>query len=191
MTQDSVTQSLNIGARLRKQRRRLGLTVSSAAARSGLSTGFISLIENGKTDVTVGRLSRLLDAYGMQLRDFIVGSDLPRDLRPDGSEMTYHSEQEGVDYHFFDPHGHVVPVFVTIARGGGWTDPSIHSFDENDHVLHGEIECVVGSRTIRVSAGSSFYIPSGTPHRFRNIGESTAEFFSVLENNYISQQKNE
>lgn len=181
MTQDPAARSLNIGTRLRNERKRLGLTVSSAAAQSGLSTGFISLIENGKTDVTVGRLSRLLDAYGMQLRDFIVGSDLPGDLRTEQTETTYHSEQEGVDYQFFEPNGSVVPVFVTIARGGGWTDPSIHSFDESDHVLHGEIECVIGSRTITVSAGNSCHIPSGTPHRFRNVGESEAEFFSILQ----------
>lgn len=189
MPHDSATQSLNIGTRLRKERKRLGLTVSSAAAQSGLSTGFISLMENGKTDVTVGRLSRLLDAYGMQLRDFIVGADLPRDLRPEQAETRYHSEQEGVDYQFFEPHGSVVPVFVTIARGGGWTDPSIHSFDEYDHVIRGEIECVVGSRTITVSAGNSCHIPSGTPHRFRNIGESEADFFSVLEAVHLTPEK--
>lgn len=146
-------------------------------------------MENGKTDVTVGRLSRLLDAYGMQLRDFIVGADLPRDLRPEQAETRYHSEQEGVDYQFFEPHGSVVPVFVTIARGGGWTDPSIHSFDEYDHVIRGEIECVVGSRTITVSAGNSCHIPSGTPHRFRNIGESEADFFSVLEAVHLTPEE--
>lgn len=55
-----------MGTRIRRQRRRLGLTLDDLAARTGISKPYLSLIENGQTvnppsDEKLGRLENALD----------------------------------------------------------------------------------------------------------------------------------
>lgn len=49
--------------------------------------------------------------------------------------------------------------------------PHIHQGeDEAYYVLEGELEVLDGDRTITVSAGSFVYVPRGTLHTFKNVG---------------------
>ena len=50
-----------------------------------------------------------------------------------------------------------------------------HREDEFYYVLEGELEVLDGERTFIASAGSYVYIPRGTLHRFKNVGEVPAK----------------
>jgi mannose-6-phosphate isomerase-like protein (cupin superfamily) len=78
--------------------------------------------------------------------------------------MTYKvsAEQTGGAYSLFE--GLVPP------RDG--TPPHIHHReDECFYVLEGEFEFSVGDDTLLAEAGTLVYIPRGTLHAFRNVGE--------------------
>ena len=61
------------GAKLREIRQDVGLTLREAAARSGLSTSFISSLERGVTGASLATLRRLVGAYGRTVGELLTG----------------------------------------------------------------------------------------------------------------------
>jgi transcriptional regulator with XRE-family HTH domain len=60
-----------LGGAIRAMRVSRGLSVTELARRSGLSQSFLSQVEIGRTDISVGRLVRLARALGVGLADLI------------------------------------------------------------------------------------------------------------------------
>ncbi len=60
------------GLRLRELRKSKKLTQEGLAEKAGLHWKFISLIETGKTDVTLTTISRLAGALGMDIPGFFI-----------------------------------------------------------------------------------------------------------------------
>lgn len=58
-----------VGSRLRAARLAAGHSLGDVARLTGLSSSFLSLVENGKSDISLGRLTRLIDALGLSLGD--------------------------------------------------------------------------------------------------------------------------
>lgn len=54
-----------LAARLKWKRQQLGMSLTDVAAIAGVSKGHISEFENGKVDLTVRLMGRLLNAYGL------------------------------------------------------------------------------------------------------------------------------
>jgi quercetin dioxygenase-like cupin family protein len=81
-----------------------------------------------------------------------------------GELVTYKttSEQTGGAYSLFE---------ATTQPGGGVLSHVQHREDEAFYVLEGEYEFLVEGRTIRAGAGSLFYVPKGTLHAHKNVGE--------------------
>ncbi len=68
---------------------------------------------------------------------------------------------------------------TTPPQGG--PPPHIHhQEDEWIYVLEGEVELLVGDRTIRDTAGASAYAPRGILHTFKNVGTSSSRVLAVI-----------
>ena len=67
-----------LGGRLRSLRHGRKLSLAEVGAATGMSSSFLSLVENGRNDLTVARLVRLVDYYGVSVTDLLpdpVSSD--------------------------------------------------------------------------------------------------------------------
>lgn len=64
-----------LGDRLRSYRRDAGKTLEEVARGTGLSASFLSLVENGRSDISLGRLGRLLGFYGLSLAGLMQPHD--------------------------------------------------------------------------------------------------------------------
>ncbi len=60
---------------------------------------------------------------------------------------------------------------ITTQPGGGPPPHVQHWEDESFYVLEGDYEFLDGGRTIRVGVGSLIYVPKGTLHAYKNVGE--------------------
>ena len=80
--------------RIREHRQRLNLTLDQLADASGLTKGYLSLLENGKRDPSAEALRSLAEALSVDVTDMIQSGDegvqeaidlltLFRQLRPD------------------------------------------------------------------------------------------------------------
>jgi quercetin dioxygenase-like cupin family protein len=76
-----------------------------------------------------------------------------------------------------DTHGELVVVDVVVEPDGAVAAAHVHpSQDERFTVHEGELEMTLRKQTIAARAGDVILVPAGTPHRFRNVGETQASF---------------
>ncbi len=71
-----------------------------------------------------------------------------------------------------DQTGGAYSLFEVSTHPGGGPPPHVHHReDEAFYVLQGEFEFVVEDSTSRAGAGTLIYVPKGTLHSHKNIGE--------------------
>jgi quercetin dioxygenase-like cupin family protein len=71
-----------------------------------------------------------------------------------------------------DQTGGAYSLFKVTTQPGGDVLPHVqHREDEAFYVLEGEYEFLVEGHTIRAGAGSLLYVPKGTLHAHKNVGE--------------------
>src|SRR4051812_20518444 len=60
-----------IGAQLRALRVSRGLSLSKVAEGTGISKSFLALVEAGRSDITIGRLMRIVEFFGVSINDLL------------------------------------------------------------------------------------------------------------------------
>jgi quercetin dioxygenase-like cupin family protein len=77
--------------------------------------------------------------------------------------------------------GGAFTVIENISLPGGGPPPHTHeNEDENMYVIDGEFEILVGTKTIQAGPGAFAFIPRGTVHRFRCIGDRPGKILAVF-----------
>jgi transcriptional regulator with XRE-family HTH domain len=64
-----------IGARIKRKREQEELSIREVARRTGLTTSFLSLVENGKANVSLDSLRRIAEALEVQRLYFLTEDD--------------------------------------------------------------------------------------------------------------------
>jgi transcriptional regulator with XRE-family HTH domain len=161
----------NVGPKLGELRRKRKLSLADVAAATGISASFLSLIENGKSDITFGRLIRLLNFYDISLVDLVPLQDRddPSIVRK-GEEHRVYSPSEGVELRLLTSKPRAMsPSLVAYEPGAAVVEKSVHRGEEFVHVLEGELVLEIGdSEPIHLMAGDSVYYSAGRPHSRRN-----------------------
>jgi quercetin dioxygenase-like cupin family protein len=68
--------------------------------------------------------------------------------------------------------GGAYALFEVATQPGAGPPPHVHHReDESFYVLEGEFEFLIGGETLRVRAGSLLYVPKGTFHAHRGVGD--------------------
>jgi transcriptional regulator with XRE-family HTH domain len=65
-----------LGGALRELRKEKGSSLVQVADATGISKSFLSLVESGRSDITIGRLLRLVSFYGANISDLLPPDDL-------------------------------------------------------------------------------------------------------------------
>lgn len=65
--------------------------------------------------------------------------------------------------------------FEAIVPKDGGPPPHVHSReDESFYVVSGSLEILLGDKTYQAKRGDFVFVPRGTVHRFRNVGDDSA-----------------
>jgi transcriptional regulator with XRE-family HTH domain len=172
-----------LGPALRATRLARGLSLAQVAAATGISRSLLSLIEIGRSDVTVGRLARLAELYGVTLVDLLpapLAVDpvvTRRDERP-----KLHSESEGIDIHLLthEGGGGMTPIVAVFEPGGGEAEFHEHDGEQFVLVLEGRLRLELeGSAPVELGRGDSAYYDSRRPARWTNVGRGLARVVAV------------
>jgi transcriptional regulator with XRE-family HTH domain len=168
-----------LGNRLREARETARLSTRDAAARAGVSAGFISQLENGKCGVSVGVLKRLSAAVGISVADLLA--DETPVARPvlRAHERPVFSSDGGLQKLLLSrPPLRQLEVYEGTFDVGGSTGPEAYAHDnaqELFYVLTGHIELSIASETLILGPRDSVEYLSSVPHRAVNIGATTAQ----------------
>jgi transcriptional regulator with XRE-family HTH domain len=165
----------SIGSTLRARRRARGLSLADVAEATQISASFLSLVENGRSDITIARLSRLVDFYGISITDLLPG---PAAAEPDvvraAERRLIHSPAEGIDVFLLGPDTRrsMMPMLVVFQPGASLAEYGSHPGEEFVHVLSGCLELTLMDSPPRLlRAGDSAYYPSDRSHLFANASE--------------------
>jgi transcriptional regulator with XRE-family HTH domain len=165
---------LSVGLQLKSLRTRHGLSQRQLALRAGVSNATVSLIENGRTDPSLGLLKRILDALGVSFAEFFStpGAAAEKyffsreELREIGSGPISYRQVGG------DLLDSKLQILHERYRPGADTGQSMlsHEAEEGGIVLHGRLEVTVADQVRTLAAGDAYRFNSRLPHRFRNTG---------------------
>ena len=162
------------------------------AARAGLTSGAISLIEQNKSSPSVSSLKALLDALPMTMSEFFA------EVEEAGAPKYFYSESEFVELSPQDiglgdsaarlslrqlgnASRHSLQILHERYPPGTDTGPDMlsHDGEEAGIVISGVIEITVDDQVRVLNPGDGYLFDSRLPHRFRNIGDVSCVIVSA------------
>jgi len=159
-----------IGAQLRAARERQALTLTSLAASTGLTKGFLSQVERDLASPSVGTLLRLCAALDVPIGTLFASAQGPLVRAAERAPVRFGGQ--GVDEFQLTPAAErrLLVLQSDIAPGGGSGEEAyaLESDAEFVHVLGGTLEVQVGDAVYRLAAGDSLTFDASSPHRWSN-----------------------
>lgn len=183
---------VDVGGRLKAVRAARKLSQRDLAARAGLTSGAISLIEQNKSSPSVASLKALLDAIPMTMSEFFAEVEL------NGTPKYFYDAGEFIELSPQDLGLGLGAARVSLRQLGNAADHSLQMLHENyppgsdtgpDMLTHegeeagiivsGKIEITVNDQVRVLGAGEGYLFDSRLPHRFRNPGNETCVIISA------------
>jgi quercetin dioxygenase-like cupin family protein len=168
----------SLGAHLHRARTSRSLSLADVAEATGISASFLSLVEKEKSDITIGRLVRLIDFYGISISDIIPGTtagSFPQVVAPHERRLL-HSPAEGIDVYLLTPdtQRQMMPLQVDFEPGARLAEPGRHAGEEWVIVVEGELLLELEGAEPRIlGPGETAYYPAERPHLFANASADT------------------
>ena len=161
---------------LRQFRKDRGHSLATVAQNTGLSVSFLSLVEAGKSDISFGRLLRLMAFYGVALGDLLPQRQPAAAHVVRAAERRHvYSPAEGIDMYLLAPDAKrkMMPVVTIYEPHGETAEFTSHPGEEFILVVEGVITLAfAGAETVVLQEGDSAYFDSTTPHHLTNPGDT-------------------
>jgi transcriptional regulator with XRE-family HTH domain len=203
-----------LGARLRAERERCGLTLRELARRLDVSPSLVSQIETGKTQPSVRTLYAIVSELGVSLDELFSPVDghvpVPASSRPVAGDdvrepLGSGRVQRAADRDVIDLGSGVrwerlttwndrdVEFLYAIYEAGGSSSPDgslmRHNGREFGIVLSGELGVKVGFEDTTLGPGDSIAFDSTIPHRLHNDGDELATaIWIVLGRHHVDER---
>ena len=166
-----------LGETLRTLRVERGYSIGEVALGTDLSTSFLSLVENGRSDISTGRLFRIARFLGVGLGDLLAMAP-PRELtvvRADDCRSVEMSSEGLRMLPVISDHEDVAmaPVICEYEVGAHVPDaPRMEGVEHFVFVVRGEMEITrKGTETLRLGPGDCAYFRSGRECDVRNVAD--------------------
>jgi transcriptional regulator with XRE-family HTH domain len=188
-----------IGARLREERKRQGLSLSTLAERLAVTVSALSQIETGRSRPSVSTLWGIVTELGMSFDELFANSP-----RPHGSTTSHPRPvsrqaqiaqrfedrpvielESGVTWERLNPIGDHDVDFVDVeypvggesSHGGKFIQ---HAGREYGVVTSGTLKVTVGFEEYELRPGDSICFDSSVPHRLETVGDEPAKAFWLV-----------
>ncbi len=175
---DRISTPQGLGRSLRALRKERSLSLQDVATATNVSASFLSLVENEKSDITIGRLVRLCEFYGVTLAELV-----PVPAKIEETEIVHVTERrllrspdEGIDIYMLAPDTdrEMMPMLLEFEPGSQLAEYGRHHEGEEwVYVIEGRLSLSLdGSPPHYLETGESAYYSAQRPHRFSNDDET-------------------
>src|SRR5438445_336894 len=172
-----------LGAGIRTERLRQGLTLTYLAEQADLSASALSQIERGITDPSIGSLRRIALVLQVPFFQFLADPHSPQAVVRKAERRTITFPHRTLQYQLLTPNlrGAFEILALELAPGATSGDePMGHDSDGCMVILRGPVEVEVAAQVHVLESGDSIYIQRAAPHRAANRGQHTAEILMVI-----------
>jgi transcriptional regulator with XRE-family HTH domain len=175
------TAPRKIGREIRDLRKARGLTLTALAEASGLSVGYLSLLERDRATPSIKALHAVSRALGVTISWFFEAGEVPEE---EHGLVVRRGRRRRLDYS-----AGIVDELLSPSLAGALDlltsrfppgassgeEPYTHAGAEAGVVLRGKLELCVDGKVFVLETGDSFGFASTLPHRYRNPGTEEAE----------------
>jgi transcriptional regulator with XRE-family HTH domain len=175
----------SLGTTLRTIRTARGLSLAQVAKATGISRSLLSLIETGRSDITIGRLTRLAQLYELRLAELVPEPRHPDPIivRADDRQLLRYTA-EAIDVEVLVPEGPhamqaILATFAPLARMQDYIPQPNEQFT---HVIEGRIRTeFADGRELELDAGdSATYVSGDGGHRHQNLADAVTRMLIVI-----------
>lgn len=166
-----------LGLKLRKLRKAKLLSLKQLAARTGCSSSYLSMVENGKVDPGISRLKKIADGLEVTIVDLFQESRNGKVVVRKSDRICAEIEKSKTRIEILVPLSESRQIdarLAVIAPEGSSEGDYKHPGEEFGLLLSGTLDLTVGGVTYHLEAEDSFYFPSTLEHRFKNPGRENA-----------------
>jgi len=187
-----MTNTKQVGKKLKNIRELKNITVSELAERAGMTEEVITLIEDGRELPSLSPLIKIARSLGVRLGTFIDDTDILGPVISRKGELrkgiSFSTGGKGYNPHLdFHPLAgdksgrHMEPFIVEIKPSPAPKESfSSHEGEEFLYILSGEVELHYGKETYRLSEGDSIYFDSIVKHSTWCPGQEPAKVLAVV-----------
>lgn len=169
-----------LGARLKKLREMRGLSLQDVARETELSQSFLSMLERGKTDLSLSRFIRLLEFYELQPSDVIMGvfqqQHAPGIRWIDDARLV--DRGPGIRYLIIREERPQM-VFAELEPESRFLDPRAHDGEDHWIVLRGTVVLHYGLAEFEIAERRIVRFSATIPHSFSNQSAERAEILGL------------
>lgn len=173
----------DIGRRIRNLRHIKGLTLKDLADRTACSESMLSKVENGKAQVSLTLLHRVVQSLDITITALFSESQADQGVVTQAKDRsTFRIDANGSRLERLIPpnKGHLLEGNLHILAPGGGSDGILmHEGEEVGYVLSGTLELTVNGVQYVLHTGDSFVYRSEQPHSYRNPSKSTTRVLWV------------
>ena len=171
-----------LGARIRKRRLQLGMTLQDLAEATGLTKSFVSQVERGRNSPSISTLRNISVALEVPVLYFFQSEPTTPPVVKLSERRVVALYKTGVTYEFLTPdlQRNIEMLELKLKPGEGTGQIFSHEGEECAVVVQGTIDIEVAGTTYRLERGDSIYIGARLPHHSYNPGRTTAVLISAI-----------
>lgn len=171
----------NVSQILKRMRLARKLSIRDVADGSGLSASFLSAVERGESDVSIGRLARIAEFFDQDLGSMLgYSTRLSRPSFVGKSDRVLMNRGRGVRYELLRLPGlNLELAVIAFEPRSGFRDELSHEGIDTLYVTAGEIVLRVNETDFIMRAGECAVFSAGYAHTVRNDSSHVATALGV------------
>ena len=174
---------MQLGRKIRDLRLRRGLTVQQLAEATGLSKGFVSQVENGRTSPSLSTLQDLAKSLETSVAYLVVEEDIVPYVvrRSERPNMSVNGNGARVEVLSAQPRRNLELLQAELPAGMSTSEKrQFHHGEEIVLCMEGRIKLSCGDHVVCLEVGDSCHFDGRVPHSIENAGEVPARVFIAL-----------
>lgn len=177
-----------LGAKIREERRRLGITGAELAAAAEISPGMLSKIENGQISPSLSTLSTVSRALNLPISALFTGYEERRDCSFVKADQGVSIERRGTKAgHHYQLLGHslgegivVEPFLITLTEEAKPYASFRHTGVELIYMLTGKVAYRHADRTYLLEPGDTLFFDAEAPHGPEELISLPMTYLSII-----------
>ncbi len=186
LSKKHIENSLQIGRRVKKLRKRAGLSLDQLSRLSGVSKAMLSQIEQNKANPTVAviyKITKALNANITEIMDSATKKPRFQVIRKEDERYTFLSSEKCTirtlsplslekDIEFYQ---------IDLKPEGSLdSEPHFQNTEEILAVVKGKIKVQSAEKSVTLTAGDSVYYSADVNHSIKNVGTTAAKVYLVV-----------